>query len=141
MQGDWKGKLTYTDYQDDSTQVTMDVWLKSSITDNKLLKEFFYREPDGKTKQKAQSMDTTYIIDNGRRLVESGYKSPFDIKNLIKERKKQIVVMETNDVDNEKPSLIRTTITVTASSMTIKKEVKYNGTNNFFTRHTFFYTK
>jgi hypothetical protein len=141
MQGDWKGKLTYTDYQNDSTQVTMDVWLKSSFEDAKLVKEFYYREPDGKTKQKAKSTDTTYIADNGEKLFETGYKNPFKIRTYenINETKK--LIMETKDEDNNKASTIKTTITLTPSSMTIKKEVKYNGTSNFFVRHTFSYTK
>ncbi len=151
MQGDWKGKLTYTDYQDDSTQVTMDVWLKSSIIDNKLIKQFFYKEPDGDTKQKSKSQDTTYIIDKGYKLVESGYQSPFAIQTFTTQNgmrakseapaREQAVIMETIDDDNEKKSTIRVTITTSLNSMTIKKEVKYDNTNSFFVRHTFRYTK
>ncbi|MFY8001632.1 MAG: hypothetical protein ACOVSW_23775 [Candidatus Kapaibacteriota bacterium] len=162
MQGEWKGKLTYTDYQNDATQVTMDVWLKSSIEKNKLIKQFYYREPDGTTKQQAKSQDTTYIAKNGFALVESGYTLPFSILESTTRQTKQSssttkdgvntersasasseqrIVMETSDNDNNKPSTIRVTIDTTPHSMVIKKEVKYNGTNSFFVRHTFNYTK
>lgn len=162
MQGDWKGKLIYTDYQDDKTQVTMDVWLKSNMTDNRLIKQFYYIEPDGNTKQKAKSQDTTFLSDKGRRLVESGYKHPFDIKHyqISKTAKsssttidgkmtkkgtsaseEQEIVIETTDEDNDKMSLIRVTITTSPTRMTIKKEVKYNGTDSFLLRHTFSYSK
>ncbi|MEI7508205.1 MAG: hypothetical protein WCJ62_01935 [Flavobacterium sp.] len=162
MQGDWKGKLTYTDYQDDKSQTTMDVWLKSELINNKLVKQFFYKEPDGNTKQKAKSQDTTFIINNGSKLIETGYKHPFIIKDFtakeseesskkttggittkssLNAMQEQIVIMETEDYDNEKLSTIRISIAITKNSLTIKKEVKYNGTENFFTRHTFYYTK
>ena len=162
MQGDWNGKLTYTDYQDDLTQVTMDVWLKSELINNKLVSQFFYKEPDGKTKQKSKLQANTYIIENGKKLVETGYKLPFTIKEFTTKESEesskttnnsiankssynamneQIVVMETEDNDNEKPSIIRITITIIKNSMTIKKEVKYIGTDNFFLRHTFYYNK
>ncbi len=162
MQGDWKGKLTYTDYQDDSTQVTMDVWLKSDVVNKKLIKQFYYKEPDGNTKQKSKSQDTTYTTNGGENLIESGYKLPFRVVQFstskstnsssttvdgVKVKKsaaathEQMVVMETADDDNEKKSTIRTTITVDANNMTIKKEVKYEGTSKFFVRHTFYYSK
>jgi len=162
MQGDWKGKLTYTDYQDDSTQVIMDVWLKSNLENEKLIKQFYYKEPDGNTKQKSKYQDTTYIINGGRDLVETGYKLPFKIieyttkaseenssttvdgvkvKSGSTAMSEHIAVMETIDDDNEKKSTIRTTITTTANSMMIKKEVKYDGTSSFFVRHTFSYIR
>ncbi len=162
MQGDWKGKLTYTDYQNDATQVTMDVWLKSTIENKKLIKQFYYREPDGTTKQKSKSQDTTIIAKEGYALVESGYTLPFAIQEASTKETKQSsktttdgvntaqsasasreqqVVMETAANDNNKPSTIRLTITTSPNSMVIKKEVKYNGTNSFFVRHTFAYTK
>lgn len=142
MQGDWKGKLTYTDYQDDKSQTTMDVWQKSDLINNKLVKQFFYKEPDGNTKQKSATQDTTYIIENGKKVVESGYKLPFTIKKFTtKANVEKTVVMETLDEDNNKKSTIRITITLLGNSMTIKKEVKYEGTKNFFVRHTFYYSK
>ncbi len=159
MQGDWTGKLTYTDYQDDATQVVMDVWLKSNITDKYLIKQFFYVEPDGKTKQRAKSQDTAYIVDNGAGFMQSGYKRPFKLisyttkqssvagsaglqeGNLAKVNTLQIAVFETKDEDNEKPSTIRTTISVTSNAMSIVKEVKYDETNQFFIRNSFFYAK
>ncbi len=162
MQGDWKGKLTYTDYQDDSTQVMMDVWLKSNLENEKLIKQFYYKEPDGDTKQKSKYQDTTYIINGGRSLVETGYTLPFKIieyttraseessqttidgvkvKSSSSALNEHVVVMETMDDDNEKKSTIRTTITTTANSLTIKKEVRYDGTSSFFIRHTFSYIK
>jgi hypothetical protein len=162
MQGDWKGKLTYTDYQNDSTQVTMDVWLKSNIEQNKLVKQFYFKEPNSTTKQKSKSQDTTFIANEGFALVETGYKLPFAIQESTTKDTKQSssttkdgmnvqrsasahseqrIVMETADNDNNKPSTIRITIDTSPNSMTIKKEVKYNGTNSFFVRHTFAYTK
>ncbi|TAE22383.1 MAG: hypothetical protein EAZ92_15795 [Candidatus Kapaibacterium sp.] len=162
MQGDWKGKLTYTDYQNDATQVTMDVWLKSSIENKKLIKQFYYQEPNSTTKQKSKSQDTTLIAKEGYALVESGYTLPFAIQESSSTETKhssktitdgvntsqsasasreQQIVMETADNDNNKPSTIRVTISTSPNSMIIKKEVKYNGTNSFFVRHTFAYTK
>ncbi|TAG94551.1 MAG: hypothetical protein EAZ20_00770 [Bacteroidetes bacterium] len=162
MEGNWEGKLTYTDYQDDSTQVTMNVWLQSNIENKKLIKQFFYKEPDGNTKQKSKSQDTTFITNKGKNLVESGYKLPFKIKeyttkeikesssttvdgvktkNISSASSEQSVIMETIADDNDKKSTIRLTITLKPNSMVIKKEVKYDGTNKFFTRHTFTYTK
>lgn len=141
LQGDWKGKLTYTDYRNDSTQVTMDVWLKSNMYNNYLVKEFYYREPDGKTKQKAKSIDTTSIDDKKSKWFETGYKLPFKIKKYENKDDIQKMLIETIDTDNNKLSTIRITITSSLNAMTIKKEVKYNGTNHFFTRHTFYYTK
>ncbi|TAE47525.1 MAG: hypothetical protein EAZ44_02260 [Cytophagia bacterium] len=162
MQGDWKGKLTYTDYQDDLTQVTMDVWVQNTIVNKKLIKQFFYKEPDGNTKQKSKSQDTIYISKNGENWIESGYKMPFKIKEYTTKKSEQSsetiengvkikssasasseqsIVMETTEDDNNKKSTIRITITTTQNTMNIKKEVKYNGTDNFFVRSSFYYIK
>lgn len=141
MNGNWVGKLTYTDYQDDKTQVTMDVWLQNSMEGEYLIKRFFFIEPDGKTKQEAKSKDTTYLLKGGKQLFESGYKHPWKIQSYVNTNDKQVLVIVTNDDDNDKPSLIKTTITITPTTFIVKKEIKYNGSKLFLTRHTFYYSK
>lgn len=128
MQGNWTGILEYTDYQDDKTMVQLKTTVTYMILDKKMLSQTTYTEPNG-----------VPVYNKGQiSVTKKGDKINFGGELLAISEKKNghIVLLGTGD-DNEKKSLIRETIDYTKDELTITKEVKYDGKDQFLMRHKY----
>jgi hypothetical protein len=125
----WTGTLTYLDYRSNK---------RVSIVSNLIVRQskkdkrdwiFEYQYPD---EPKANSQETVTISQDGRtingeRVIERG--------NLASDRLK--IVTEKSGMDNDKKALVRYIYLISAKSFSIKKEVKYEGTEEYIERNQY----
>ncbi len=128
MQGNWTGVLEYTDYQDDKTKVVLKTTTNYRILDKKLLIQTTYIEPNG-----------VPVYSKGQiSISRKGDKISFnDDLFTLSEKTVGRLVLTREGKDNEKKSLIRETIDYTKDDLTITKEIKYEGSNEFLLRHKY----
>jgi hypothetical protein len=129
----WVGVLTYLDYNSKKTaSIRSNIEVTRSKTDG--LSWFF--ELQYPLEPGANSRDTVKLSPDGRTL---------DGENVI-ERKKlangvlRIVTVKAGKDDN-RDAVFRHTYLISKSSFSIKKEVRFDGTAEFFERHTFVWTR
>jgi hypothetical protein len=125
----WTGTLTYLDYRK-NTRVS----IPSNLTvtqskDDKSSWIFEYQYPD---EPKANSKETIAISKDGK---------TFDGKTVIERTrladKTLKIVMEKSGSDNDKKALFRFTYLLGKTSFSIKKEVRYEETTDFFVRNEY----
>lgn len=134
MQGTWVGKLFYTDYGDDQSQVSLESKLTASVSDGSVKLNFDYVEPNGKivsSNDKMKFIDSKYFSYQGKR----------EIVEQSKADNSWMIVTEGNGKDNNKSSKIRFEIKVSETELSIRKLVKYEGTTEFFQRNLHTFTK
>ncbi|MBL7815152.1 MAG: hypothetical protein JNL70_09080 [Saprospiraceae bacterium] len=128
LQGNWKGVLEYTDYQDDKTKVELTTFASFAIVDKKMNVYTTYIEPNGDA---VYNTSEIFVTKKGDKV--SFYKS---LMTLI-ERGENRMVLTCNGEDNNQKSLIRETIEWSNKILIITKEVKYDGTETFLRRHQY----
>ncbi len=125
----WTGTLSYLDYRK-NTRVS----IPSNLTvtqskDNKLSWIFEYEYPD---EPKANSKEEIALSKDGK---------IFDGETVIERKiladKTLRLVTEKSGPDNDKKALFRFTYLLNKKSFSIKKEVKYDGTTEFFVRNEY----
>jgi len=125
----WTGILSYLDYGK-NTKVS----IPSNLTvtqskDNKSSWIFEYQYPD---EPKANSKETVTISKDGK---------IFDGETVIERTnladKTLRIVTEKSGNDNDKKALFRFTYLLGKTNFSIKKEVKYEGTTEFFVRNEY----
>ena len=136
LTGNWAGQLVYTDYSDDKTQVTLSAKLGVVDMNDSVALNFTYTEPNGKTVTDKGSMR---IYEEGKKLWYDGFE--FDILAVRRNGERLIVIAEREGSDNNKQSDIRETFIIGPMVFNIKKEVKYEGAEKFFTRNTLQFKK
>lgn len=125
----WVGTLTYLDYGRNkkvSIPVTLDV---TRSTKDNLTWTFTMRYPD---EPKANNPDEVAISKDGRTL---DGETVVERMSLPAETVK--IVTEKSGTDNDKPALFRFTYTISLRSFSIRKEVRYEGTSEFFERNEY----
>jgi len=137
--GDWTGTLTYTDYRDDASRTTLPVTVTAStVTDPTfgapaLLFGIAYREPDGTPAGSDRAILTPlpdepdtigYDLERWHQLDGESSATGFSY------------TFEREGEDNDRPALIRHTITLDGDRLTNRKDVCYEGTDTFFERNT-----
>lgn len=130
LTGNWAGQLVYTDYSDDKTQVTLPTKLEVVDMNDSVALNFTYMEPNGKTVMDKGSLRT---YEEGKKLWYDGFE--FDILAVRRNGERLIVIAEREGPDNNKQADIRETFVIGPMVFYIKKEVKYEGTDKFFTRN------
>jgi hypothetical protein len=129
--GKWEGNLVYTDYKDDSTQVTLKVNLDITAGEDGLLLHSTYIEPNG---QLVKDSSLLLIDDVASTITYSG-----DVYSIFKVRRtsKQLIIVASMDgQDNNKDVEIQQNFTISAHSFIILKQVRYlDKAEKFFTRH------
>jgi len=129
--GNWQGSLTYLDYGDDKTRVSLETRLEAAIKGNELKMDFYYTEPNGEVvigKEKIAISER-----KGKWFVNKGW----EVLSFEKTNNTWTLLVETKAKDNNKKSIIRKNFTFETSSVKIEKLVKYNGTDQFFQRHVY----
>lgn len=138
LAGNWSGELIYLDYGDDKSKITLKVKTQNIWTKTNLKRDVVFTEPNGKEIKSSSAMT---IGDDKRTLIEDK-DSWRVVKNIFDGDKKQrTIVLETNGSDNNKKALIRKTMVIGRGEYTITKEVRYEGTNDFFVRNEFRFTR
>lgn len=125
----WKGTLTYLDYR-----ANKKVSIPSNLTvtgsnENKLSWVFDYQYPD---EPKANSRDTVTMSKDGKIIdgetVVERVKLAEDTVRLVTEK---------SGKDNDKTATFRFTYLISRKRFSIKKEVRYEGANEFFERNEY----
>ncbi len=130
MQGNWIGVLEYTDYQDDKSKVQLKTTVSYAFQFDKMVSQYTYTEPDG-----------SFVYDKGQiAMSKKGDIINFDGEKLkiVKATQQQgLLILEGAGEDNNKKATIRETIHYSKDSLSILKEIKYEGENQFLNRHEY----
>lgn len=137
MEGKWDGQLTYTDYQDDTSQTTLKCMMEAKWNKKKGFITFIFVEPDGriikdKTKIKLKKDGTQLVFDAKYRIVD------FSQNEIGKSWK---LTLGTVGKDNNRDADITSVINLSKTQLTITKLVKYKETDNYFERNRYVFEK
>lgn len=125
----WSGTLTYLDYRTNKKVSILSDLSVTQLTKDKLSWVFDYRYPK---EPKANSRDTVVISGNGT-IIDG--ETVIERTNLDGDTVR--VVTEKSGTDNNKNALLRFTYLFSAGSFSVKKEVRYEGTNEFIERNQY----
>ena len=131
--GDWAGELTYLDYADGASRVTLGVRTTIREDAGALVFSTVYTEPDGREvgggdARLAPGTDPARLAFEGA-----------DWRVVSREATADglAIVIEREGDDNERPATIRLTLTATRGAWQVVKEVRYGGTDSFFERNRY----
>jgi hypothetical protein len=127
--GQWKGKLTYQDYRSNKKVSILSNLTVTESNEDKLSWIFEYEYPD---EPKANKKSIAKISKDGKTFDD---ETVVERKNLPNKTLK--IVTTKNGMDNDKPAVFRHTYLLSKKSFSIKKEVKYEGTQKFFERNEY----
>jgi hypothetical protein len=131
--GQWKGKLTYQDYRSNKK---ISIWSNLTVTESSEDKSswiFDYEYPD---EPRANEKSIVKISKDGK--VIDG-ETVVERTKLPNETLK--IVTTKNGTDNVKPAVFRYIYLINKKTFSIKKEVKYEGTNEFFERNEYIWKR
>ncbi len=127
--GQWKGKLTYQDYRSNKKVSTLTNLTVTESSEDKLSWIFEYEYPD---EPKANKKSIVKIGKDGK---------TFDDETVVERTKLPDetlkIVTTKNGMDNNKPAVFRYIYLINKKTFSIKKEVKYEGTQEFFERNEY----
>ena len=129
MGAQWIGTLTYLDY---SRNKPVSIPSKLTVTQSKgdkLSWVFEYQYPD---EPKANSEETVTISKDGKTI---GGETVVERTKLAGNTLR--IVTEKNGMDDNKKSLFRHTYLINANNFSIRKEVRFEGTAEFFERNQY----
>jgi hypothetical protein len=127
--GQWKGKLTYQDYRSNKKVSILSNLTVTESNEDKLSWIFEYEYPD---EPKANKKLIVKISKDGKTFDEETVVERANLPNKILR-----IVTTNNGTDNDKPAVFRHTYLLSKKSFSIKKEVKYEGTQEFFERNEY----
>jgi hypothetical protein len=135
MQGNWVGVLEYTDYQDDKSKVQLKTNAFFAQQFDKIVSQYTYVEPDGSL---VYDKGQITIAKKGDMINFSGEKLKI-IKNTSRQDSsgEGALILEGQGEDNNKKATIRETIYYSKDSLSLLKEVKYEGEKAFLNRHEY----
>ncbi len=125
---EWKGNLTYRDYSSGKkTSIASNLTVRSGA--DALSWEFDFKYPD---EPKANKKSTATLSPDGR---------TYDGETVIEKTKLNggilKIVTTQPGTDNDKKAFFRYTYLIASSSFSIKKEVRYENTNEYFERNEY----
>ena len=125
----WKGRLSYLDYRANKRiEIPSNLTVTQSPED-KSAWIFDYQYPD---EPKANNKSTLKIGKDGKTLGEETVVERTELPdNTLR------IVTNKNGIDNEKNAVFRYTYLLNERSFSIKKEVKYQGADEFFERNQY----
>ena len=130
--GKWEGKLTYIDYIT-GKPFTMLANIRISLTDDKKGYVAGYEYPK---EPHANSKDTTYVVDQlfGKDRIVAFKKDSTGGFNFITE-------IDGEDGNDNKKAVLRHTYQLKSTTFSIKKEVKFEGSEIWIKRNEYLFTK
>lgn len=138
LSGSWEGTLTYLDYQNDKSKVTLKVKSVNQWLAPNLSRDVIFTEPNGK---EIKSAAVTTVANDGKNITEDKLTWAV-IKNAFdKKKKERTVVYEARGEDNDKPADLRKTLVIRQDEYTVTKTVRYQNTAEYFVRNEFRFLK
>ncbi|MEM9846491.1 MAG: hypothetical protein AAF847_01280 [Bacteroidota bacterium] len=129
--GDYQGTLTYLQYESDELN-TLDVKAEYYTKKNALKYTHFVDEGNGEVEKRRGSFSVKNGTING---------APLTKKELDGVNNTFLLIYEEQARDDGKKATIRFTISGNQTAFSIKKEVRFDGTSDFFLRNRFDFTK
>jgi hypothetical protein len=127
LQGNWSGNQAVL-LSDDQTITNYPTQVEVALLNDSLELSVTNTYPDGhqETEQGTLSINKDSILSFG--------PSEYLIQDVIKTKGELTIVAFKEDEDNDKPAGIRLTLGKRAKELVILREVKYKGTEKYFTR-------
>lgn len=134
LTGTWQCTLTYLDYSSNTLySMPAKAEIRQIATSNQYI--FYNTYPD---EPKANSADTVTISGDGKNLDKETVKK---ISNADDGNIEITTELSATDGNDNKPALIRHTYIAGNKTLTIRKEIKFKGENNWIKRNEYNYTK
>lgn len=132
--GEWEGSLTYLNYGDDKTLVTLPLKVEADYSEKGVEFKYFFTEPGGRIEKRTDRfrIKKKNIYYNGNWEVVS-----FEAKSL----EEWTLSLESEGKDNNQKASFKKIINVSPSKITIKKMVKYAGTEEYFVRNSYLFER
>lgn len=136
---EWVGQLKYLNYADDTQIVSIPCTLKTEFDHGKIKSKIEFDELDKKGKKMTSkskfrlSKDGKYFIMDGEKWAISSMEK--------KDQTIQIIAQKRGKDNNQQADLKITWTLIKDTSISWKKDVKYDGTDQFFNRNIFEFTK
>lgn len=129
-EGEWEGSLTYLNYGDDETLVTLPLKVEASHSDKGIEFKYFFTEPSGAIEKR-----TDRFRIKKKNIYYNGYwdVAEFEAKNL----KEWTLSLKSEGKDNNKKASFKKLVQVSSTKITIKKMVRYYGTEEYFVRNSY----
>jgi hypothetical protein len=129
--GQWKGELTYSDYKTGRPiKIPVEMKVAEARSANSIILSYSYpKEPQ------ANSNDTMRIATDGKMLNDKNIVSVKKENNLV------VITAERSGDDNNKPATLRYNYSIGKNQFVIRKEVKYNDTDNFIFRNEYIFRR
>lgn len=138
IEGQWKGTLTYTDFQDDTKQTTLNCTMKSEWKKKKGIISIAFEEPNGKIYSDRMKIKS---ISKGEKIKFDGVVFNIQKFDFNPETQNWTLVIEAKGKDNRKPAIIKQTIVYEKEKLSISKEIKYLNSKSYFIRNKYYFAK
>jgi hypothetical protein len=135
IEGNWVGSLTYLDY---TTNKPFTMPSNTTYEQSKSNANLYFRSIGYSTEPHANQKDTMVISADGKMLDDYSIVS---VKKITNNGMEIIVQKKGLDGNDNQPALIKKTITITKTNLTISKEVLFDNTKKWTVRHTYSFTK
>lgn len=134
FEGNWSGSLTYLNYADDSTLVTLPLEAEAILDKKGISFVYLFTEPGGSIERRT---DRLYL--KGDQLMFSGR---WDIQSSeAKDLQHWTMELRKSGMDNNRKSDFKETIEVTPSRITVTKMVRYKGSEDYFERNQYVFER
>ncbi|MFK8007257.1 MAG: hypothetical protein AB8H03_12845 [Saprospiraceae bacterium] len=136
---EWKGQLQYLNYGDDKSIVKIPCTLKTDFIDGKINSFIEFDEKDGNGK-KMTSEAKFYLSEDGKYFMIDQEK--WEIISTKKTDQIIQIIAKKRGEDKNRAADMRTTWRLEkGNSITWKKDIRYDGTKDFFNRNSFTFSK
>lgn len=134
FEGKWTGNLTYLNYGDDKTLVTLPLEVDAEFTERGLKFVYLFTEPGGGIERRTDRFQLRKqgVFYNGN--WETVSTNVTDLENWEME-------LTSKGKDNNRAAEFRKTVVVTPGKIVVTKLVKYKGTDEFFMRNKYIYER
>ena len=134
FQGNWKGTLTYLNYGDDETLVTLPVDLEATFSNSGLSFVYLFTEPGGSIEKRKGGIKLS-----GDKIHYSG---KWEVKaSELKDLNHWTLELTRSGKDNNRKADFWQTMAVSPEKITVTKMVKYQDEGDFFMRNRYVFEK
>lgn len=128
FEGEWSGSLTYLNYQDEKTLVTLNLKMEASFSRKGLRFDYYYDEGNGRIEKRNGS----FQLKGDKVRFHSKWESESaDIEDL----ENWTLTLVSTGNDNNKPASFKKTVEVSPSKIVVTKMVKFDGESAYFMRN------
>ncbi|MEO0557689.1 MAG: S41 family peptidase [Bacteroidota bacterium] len=135
LAGDWAGTLTYTDYQDDASQVTLTTAATVEAVPGGAQLVISFIEPNG-----SPGGTTLLTLRDGAVAFEYDGLAWTELEREVGGDSFRLVI-EREGTDNNRAATLRHTLSYIDGTLSDRKEVRYAGTDRFFQRNVSTFTR